>query len=540
MSDKLGPGSILGRYELLAPVAKGGMAQVWMARLHGSRGFHKLVAVKTILSKGVSAHRSEAMLLEEARVAALIHHPNIVTTLDLGEAGGVLYLVMEWVHGETLGDVFHRAQQLGGIPLALAVNIIAQGCKGLHAAHEATSTEGVPLGLVHRDISPQNLLVSYSGLVKIADFGIAKAKVVNDELTQPGELKGKVAFMSPEQLASAPLDRRADLFAMGTLLYMATTGHHPFRGPTPARTISNIIERDPPRPSAVVKGYPPALEAVVLKALAKAPEKRWQTAAQMLDALVETQNALGGRYEVPVANYLKALMGDRERQRTEFLARSLETMPSEERLTPPPSAPRSPSAVTMTTSVARDSQPPSRADSANHPLIVSGTEDGVSTNTLVSLIRSRRKMGLVAAVSALALLLGAAAVKLVPPNRATRPDFVEVASRPTPTDVSLPAPNVSPAPTNSGVSPTAPSAPEIQSAAVGEQLPSAQSPTAPIPTPAMRLARVVANERVPKVAHSSVDGRRTSPSSQTAIEAAAVAPARTVNAWDPGQFGGRN
>lgn len=377
MTLQLAPGSVLGRYELLMPAAKGNMAQVWVARLHGTRGFHKFVAVKTILASETPELRSEAMLLEEARLAALVHHPNVVTTLDLGEERGVLYLVMEWVHGESLRELFKRALVAGRVPLDIAVNLMAQACKGLHAAHEARGPDGAPLHLVHRDISPQNLLISYSGVVKVADFGIAKAQVKAAELTHPGEVKGKVAFMSPEQLACAPLDRRSDIFAMGTLLYMLTTGHHPFRGATASKTLSNIMEWDPPRPAAVLKHYPADLERVVLKALAKDPRERFQTAAELLSALVATQEGVqSGEYEAPVAEYMRQLMGDRERERLELLSRSHHSTTS--RNSSPPPSPR-PSDVWTTSLPHRELvTPAAQIPQPNDASVTSGPKDHAS------------------------------------------------------------------------------------------------------------------------------------------------------------------
>src|SRR6478752_4585668 len=279
-------GSTLGRYELLLPIAKGGMAQVWAARLHGSRGFQKLVAVKTILPGAVDNARMEQMFLEEAQLASQIHHPNVVGTLDLGEHEGVLYLVMEWVEGEPLSSVIAKAAASGGVPLAIGVNLIGQACQGLSAAHDLRDENGALLGVVHRDVSPQNLLVTYSGTAKLVDFGIAKATSKSSALTDAGEIKGKFSYMAPEQVRGVGLDCRTDLFALGILLYAITTGRHPFRGEHPAQTVQNICaDRPPVLPSALIADYPAALEQVVLKALAKNPDQRFASATEMLRAL---------------------------------------------------------------------------------------------------------------------------------------------------------------------------------------------------------------------------------------------------------------
>jgi len=310
-------GQVLGRYELLLPVAKGGMAQVWAARLRGTRGFQKIVAVKTILAGSLDDARMEEMLLEEATLASQIHHPNVVGTLELGEQDGVLYLVMEWVDGESLGHILARALNADGIPLPIAVNLIGQACKGLHAAHELRDDSGNLLGLVHRDLSTHNVLVTYSGTAKLVDFGIAKATARSSALTEAGMVKGKFAYMSPEQVSGLPIDRRADIFGMGVLLYLLTTGRHPFKGETVAETVRNVcLDRPPVPPSEIVPGYPPELEAIVKKALAKSANQRWATAHEMLAALEQAMpEALEASFEAEVARYMEKLLGSRATER---------------------------------------------------------------------------------------------------------------------------------------------------------------------------------------------------------------------------------
>lgn len=305
-------GQVLGRYELLLPVARGGMAEVWAARLHGSRGFRKLVAIKTILRGAIDDARMEQMFLAEAELASRIQHPNVVQTLELGEHAGGLYLVLEWVEGQSLSALLTEAGAHGGIPLPIAVNLVGQACKGLHAAHELTDENGAPLGVVHRDISPQNVLVSFSGTVKVVDFGIAKATAGASTLTEAGEVKGKLAYMAPEQLrGSDGVDRRADIFSMGTLLYAMTTGRHPFRGDHPSATLRNITTRGSvPPPSAHVEDYPAALEEVVLKSLKKDPSERFATAHEMLQALERAvPDALERSFDVKVAEFIAKVSG---------------------------------------------------------------------------------------------------------------------------------------------------------------------------------------------------------------------------------------
>lgn len=577
MTLELGPGTVLGRYELLAPVAKGGMAQVWMARLHGSRGFHKLVAVKTILTPNKRELRSEAMLLEEARLAALIHHSNIVTTLDLGEEQELLYLVMEWVHGETLRDVFHRAlTSSGGMPLSIAVNVIAQACKGLHAAHEVTSPSGVPLHLVHRDISPQNLLLSYSGVVKVADFGIAKAMATTAELTQPGELKGKVTFMSPEQLACEPVDRRSDVFAMGTLLYMVTTGHHPFRGPTTAKTVSNIESCNPPRPSAIVRDFPADLDRVLSKALAKDPAQRYQTAAAMFEALVETQHGRVGQFEGALANYMRQVMGTKERERLELIQRCQSaSAPVLRPSAPPPAAP--PAAPQATAPLAasdritlvpgplpqvRDSQPPP-AESLGPTVIrtEAAAEEGPSTSTLVSSIRGRQRRRWIAALTVSATVaLGVVGARLNSVQRyasdgaaaaAPLPAIAHAeAARPLPAAVVATLAAVTDAPVDNTQGalakldlPTAPSAAAPREPDVVQ--PDVVQPVAiEVPSVVIAMSAPPVGVLLPQDLPTLKRRREVVAPPPSETRPAAAPNARSVsggvNAWDRNQFGGRN
>ncbi len=322
-AEVLSPGQSLGRYELLAQVARGGMGQVWVARLRGARGFHKLVAIKTLLPELRNDARIEQMLLEEARIASLIQHSNVVQTTELGEHRGYLYLVMEWIDGESLGFVLKRAEERGAIPLPVAVHLIAQACRGLHAAHELTNDLGLHLGVVHRDVSPHNILVTHSGVVKLVDFGIAKAMKEEASFTENGEVKGKYSYMAPEQVLGEEVDRRADVFSLGITLYLMTTGRHPFKSNEKANVIRALTSDEaPPLPSAFVPGYPRALEAVVMKALAKTPGERHASADALRVALEGAiPAAFAPRFEVQVQEYLAKVMGDRAAARREALRR---------------------------------------------------------------------------------------------------------------------------------------------------------------------------------------------------------------------------
>ena len=292
----LAAGDVLGRYELLLPVAQGGMATVWVARMKGTRGFSKIVAVKTMLPALSSDPRFEKMFLSEAELASRIKHPNVCEILDLGEHEGVLYLVMEWIDGESLVTLLGDCERSGRrVPFAAAAQIGADAARGLHAAHELKDEGGELVGVVHRDVSPHNILVTYDGIVKIVDFGVAKAMARSDhQTTNAGHLKGKVHFMAPEQAFCDEIDRRTDVFALGIVLYQLTTGHHPFRADNELATLARITSPDPvPAPSRHVAEYPPELAKVLLKALAKAPDQRFATMRDFAEALEAAAVKLG-------------------------------------------------------------------------------------------------------------------------------------------------------------------------------------------------------------------------------------------------------
>jgi serine/threonine-protein kinase len=326
MLDDLIAGQVLGRYELLLPIAKGGMASVWAARLRGTRGFQKMVAIKTMLPALVDDLHFERMFLDEASLASQVRHPHVIEILDLGEVDQILYLVMEWVDGEPLNIIMKYAATRGGIPLAIAASITAQACRGLHAAHELRDENGTLVGLVHRDVSPQNVLLTYEGVVKIVDFGVAKATSRASHETEAGQLKGKIAYMSPEQLRGERIDRRTDVFAMGILLYMMTTGTHPFRGDDQGTTIRRISDDLPVTlPSAIVPGYPAGLEAVVMQALAKDAAKRYPTANDMLIGLTRAlPPSMRPSTDEEVAEFLRALLPDRLEKRKNAIKAALE------------------------------------------------------------------------------------------------------------------------------------------------------------------------------------------------------------------------
>jgi eukaryotic-like serine/threonine-protein kinase len=281
---KIEPGHRLDRYELLCPIAEGGMASVWLARIVGKRGFEKLVAIKTILPKFASDGSFEQMFLDEARIASMIEHDNVARILDLGEYHEALYLVLEWVEGESLSRLGRTVKKKGRtIPHGILLRILADACGGLHAAHELRGVDGKLLGVIHRDVSPQNILVSTSGTAKLIDFGIAKARDRLSGETGAGVLKGKVRYMAPEQALGRPVDRRADLWAVGSVLYRMLSGKAPFEGENDLATLSLLTAGRPP--AALPASIHPSIVAVVSRALTHSPEGRFATAAEMRSAI---------------------------------------------------------------------------------------------------------------------------------------------------------------------------------------------------------------------------------------------------------------
>jgi serine/threonine-protein kinase len=298
MSPRLGP------YELLQEVGYGGMGSVYLGRRVGLGGFHKWVAIKTIHPHLAKEAAFVTMFLDEARTAASMQHPNVTTVFDVGEADGTYYLAMEYLHGEHLG-VF---QGTGPIDPFLAAHVIARAAEGLHHAHEITDEQGVPRGLVHRDVSPHNVFLTYEGHVKVTDFGIARAEGRLAKTTETGRIRGKCAYMAPEQVQALPLDRRADLFALGVVLWELVTGERLYVAPTDAQVLLAILREDPRPPSILVPDCPPALEAIVMKCLARDPDDRYATGAELaraLDAFVATASRPIG------AAALAALMHER-------------------------------------------------------------------------------------------------------------------------------------------------------------------------------------------------------------------------------------
>lgn len=275
-------GKTIGRYRLLYPVAAGGMAQVWTAKPEGG-GLARTVAIKLVRPEYAADEEYSRMFIDEAMVASSIHHPNVCEIYELGRDGDLLFMVLEWVAGDSLSGLVQRGAELSPLPDHVAARIVADACAGLHAAHEAIGQDGQPLGIVHRDVSPPNILVSMHGHVKVSDFGIAKARHQLHSRTRTGEIKGKFAYIPPEQILGRGVDRRADIYAMGCVLYVASLGLRPFGGG--ASALGKIVQGKFRLPNELRPDYPEELQAIVVKSLAADPNQRYQTAEEMRLAL---------------------------------------------------------------------------------------------------------------------------------------------------------------------------------------------------------------------------------------------------------------
>ncbi|MHB8873667.1 MAG: serine/threonine protein kinase [Myxococcaceae bacterium] len=307
-----------GKYRLLKPLAQGGMAEIFLAKQQGPAGFEKTVVIKRVLPHLSSNGEFVQMFLDEARLAARLSHPCIVQIFDFGEAGGAYYLCMEHLSGEDLGWVVRRAREKGQpVPAQVAAVVVAAAASALHYAHTLCDDDGRPLHIVHRDISPSNLFLTYQGQVKVLDFGIAKAegKLVR---THAGIIKGKVSYMSPEQAKGMPLDARSDVFALGAVLHELLTGKRLFRRDSELETLRAAMSEPIPTVRSIRPEVPEELDLAVMKALERDLSRRFQSAAELSGAL---DDYLAARTYVPVPtllqDYLKDLVGEEEmKQRT--------------------------------------------------------------------------------------------------------------------------------------------------------------------------------------------------------------------------------
>ena len=401
----------VGRYTLLGELASGGMGSVHLGRLTGPGGFTRAVAIKRLHPVYAKLPEFVSMLLDEARLAARIRHPNVVATHDLIVTDDNVHLVMDYVEGESLARIAeHLARRDMRAPPAIVSAIMSSALRGLHAAHEATADSGEPLGIVHRDVSPQNIMVSVDGVVRVVDFGIAKAAGRLAE-TRDRQVKGKLRYMSPEHARGKPVSRQADVYAAGVVLWELLTGE-PLHQGAPNAVLERVLFGTVPPPSSRGDQISPEFDAIIAKATARSPADRYATAADMARALEER-----ARPALPaeVSAWLEEVAGEALRERAALVG-ELEKRPRCE-------------ATLLSATEGASAEQPARPPAADLAAPASGgalgpasDRDALEMSTEVQPVRPRPLGRRIAATSAVVLLvLAASAAVLYPPRRATEP-----------------------------------------------------------------------------------------------------------------------
>ena len=317
-------GQGIGRYQLCFELASGGMASVYLARAEGAPGFQKLVALKRIHPHLVAEEDYVRMFLDEAHIASRVTHPNVCSVFDFGHAAGEYFIAMEYLVGEPLSRVHRRViasadQRSSPLLPARMARVIAQACEGLHAAHELKDADGVSFHVVHRDVSAENLFVTYDGMTQVVDFGIAHARQRQHQ-TDAGQVKGTFPYMAPEQMAAAAVDRRVDVWALGVVLWELLTLRRLFLKDTDVNTMYAVLSSEIEPPSAYRSDVPKELDEIVLKSLQRNPDERWQTTREMGTALrrfLAKQPELTGPAEV--AEWMSELFPDGEAQKRRLM-----------------------------------------------------------------------------------------------------------------------------------------------------------------------------------------------------------------------------
>jgi serine/threonine-protein kinase len=316
-------GTTFDRYELLCHLAQGGMANVWLARMHSKPEFERLFAIKTVLPAEAENPEFRAMFLDEARLVSRIDHPNVARVSDVGEHQGLPYLVMELIEGDSLDKLVRDVRDAGEvIPLGIALRIAADACNGLAAAHDLVDAHGQPMNVVHRDVSPQNILVATTGLSKVIDFGIAKGRDRISARTSTGVLKGKASYMPREQACGEEVDARTDTWALGAVLYYLFAGHAPYKSKSELATLRMAITAAPIAP--LPPDVPGLVRALVAKALRHDPKDRFQTAGDMAVAVENVMRALGATASYnEVGTFVRRAMAARLAVRRELVSLAL-------------------------------------------------------------------------------------------------------------------------------------------------------------------------------------------------------------------------
>lgn len=314
----------LGRYEVLCELGHGGMAMLYLARAAGIGGFERLFALKMIHPHLGKEPGFVRMFLEEARLAARIRHPNVVPVYEVDVEAGRHYIAMDYLSGETFGACLSSTWPKGRtFPIGLAAYVVSMAAEGLHAAHELRGNDDQLLGVVHRDVTPQNLMLGYDGSVRVMDFGVAKAL---DQVShsRPGTFKGTPAYMSPEHVLGEALDRRADTFSLGVILWEATLGKRLFKSSTELKTAARVLKMEVPRPESINPQYPPALSQIVMRALRRERDARYATAralAEDLQQFIATSGLRGSPGELE--GFMRDLFTDRLKERKELERKAL-------------------------------------------------------------------------------------------------------------------------------------------------------------------------------------------------------------------------
>jgi serine/threonine protein kinase len=446
-----------GQYVLVRKLAEGGMAEIFLAKLLGADGFERNVVIKRMLSNLSSIPDFVEMFRDEARLAARLSHPNIIQIHELGFIEGCYYICMEYLAGEDFSTTLRQAgKKRQYTPIPITLRVLADAARGLHYAHDFTNEEGQSLHIVHRDISPSNLYVTYQGQVKVLDFGIAKAasRVVQ---TRTGVVKGKYIYMAPEQAQGKEVDRRADVFSLGVSLYESLTNVRPFARENDLAVLNALLQSDFQPPAMLRRDIPPELNEVVLKALALRPEDRYATAADFADAI---EHSAKGKVPMAthkeLAEYLRSQFGE-ERYATKTRVPTLATLTSQ--------------------STQSGSQPPQHvvfASSGSFPAIPSPAPQRISATSIVGPPQgvqpasSKRRSGLLVGVVAGVVLLAGGGFAAW-----------QVLSKPSPPVVATPTPPEAPV----TPPPVAPSPAETPLAAVAAATPAETPPSATSPTP---------------------------------------------------------
>ncbi len=315
VASSLTPGSLIGKYTVLRLLAVGGSAEVYLVRSSGIEGFAKLAVLKRLLPHLAGHPDFVEMFLDEARLAASLHHPNIAQIYDFGRSGPSHYLTMEYVAGESLANVIRSAaKKKRGFSLGNSLRVVESVAAGLHYAHQLKDGEGRPLGIVHRDVSPHNVMLTFDGSVRLVDFGIATARSTKSQSLR-GSIQGSLRYMSPEQCAGEPLDCRSDVFSLGVLLFELTTGTRLHRDRDDHDVLRAILHEPIPLPSTRRKDYPSELERIVMTALAREPSRRYRTAQELqveLESFGQARGLLSSN--VALAEYMREIFGERADQ----------------------------------------------------------------------------------------------------------------------------------------------------------------------------------------------------------------------------------